>query len=334
MRLACGKARVEVDPIGAILADAVLYVDGRPVRPLFQNPWRDDPRDMDVLTRHLGGEWPCVPFGVPDPPKGPPADLPAGWPENPGRTPWHRHAHGFGAHHPWRLIQDGAQTVLAEITYPDDGPVAGLKRRIHLASESEIQLELEVHARQDAAIPIGLHPVLSLAEAEPSAAFLRVAGQDSAWTFPREVEPSRSHLEADQQGVSLKSLQSRQGTPVDARALPFVGKSEDLVLLTAPGGCVSLSRPDLGYQVDVIWDDAKLPSCLLWLSNRGRDYAPWDGRVCAVGIEPVAAAFDLGVAPSLTAHTPLARNDIKTAVQLCKESVWKVAYSIRVRPEG
>ncbi|SLN62719.1 aldose epimerase family protein [Pseudooctadecabacter jejudonensis] len=327
MRLVKGRAWVEIDPVGAIIADAGFHVGGQTVRPLFQNPWRDDPREMDVLTRHLGGEWPCVPFGVPDPP----GDLPLGWPNDLDRAPWHKHAHGFGAHRPWTLTQDGAQTVLAEITYPEDGPVVGLKRRVHLASESEIQLELEVSARQDAALPIGLHPVVSLADAAPGAAFLRVAGEDSAWTFPRDVEPGRSRLQANQQGVSLRSLLSTDGTSIDAAALPFAGHSEDLILLTAPGGCVSLSRPDLGYQVDVTWDDTHLPSCLLWLSNRGRDYAPWDGRVCAVGIEPVAAAFDLGVEQSRSLNTPLARAGVRTTAQLKAGEVWRTDYSIAVQ---
>jgi len=326
MRLTLGEAWVEIDPTGAIISDAQLRLDGKNVRPFFQNPWRDDPRAMDNLTRHLGGEWACVPFGTPHPP----ADLPTDWRHDQTQASWHRHAHGFGAHSKWTLTQQNANTALAEITYPVTGPIAALTRRVCLASEHEIRLDLLIHARHDARIPVGLHPVFTLADAAPHAAQVIVEGGQTAWTFPRDVEPNESRLKPDQRTVSLSSLTAADGTKIDASRVPFEGQSEDLVLLTEPGGRVSLSRPDLGHRIDVTWDDTDLPSCILWLSNRGRGYAPWDRRVCAIGIEPVAAAFDLGVAASASAHTPLSRGGIKTAVALSKGETWKTSYSISI----
>lgn len=328
MRLRNGRAWLDLDPNGAAIAEAVLHVGNHPVRPLFQNPWRNDPRPMDNLTRHLGGEWPCVPFGVPDPP----SDLPIDWKIDDHTADWHQHAHGFAAHSVWSLTQLDEQNALAEITYPASGPISSLKRTICLASENEIRLSLDIHPRADTRIPVGVHPVLSLADAAPGEALLRIAGQDTAWTFPIDVEPGRSHVLPDQRGVSLSSLATTNGPPVDAHALPFPTESEDLVMLTDPGGRVSLLRPELGYQVDVTWDASALPSCLLWLSNRGRHYAPWDNRVCAVGIEPVAAAFDLGVGHSRSSETPLSRSGIQTAVDLHAGTVWQTSYAITARP--
>jgi len=334
MRLNNGQAWLELDPVGATIADAVFCIDHRQVRPFFKNPWRHDPCEMDNLTRHLGGEWPCVPFGVAHPPQGMPADWRCDAP-GPDRyqadwhpADWHQHAHGFGAHSVWSLIQQDTQTALAEITYPETSPVTGLRRCVRLVSETEIQLDLEIDARRDAKIPVGLHPVLSLANAAQGTALLEVAGEQTAWTFPQEVEPERSHLQPDQRNVPLSSLLRSDGAPVDASCLPFPTPSEDLVLLSAPGGRVTLVRPDLGYRVDVQWNDSDLPSCLLWLSNRGRDYAPWNGRVCAVGIEPVAAAFDLGIQHSISANTPLARHGIRNFVELSEGETWKTSYAI------
>ena len=329
MRLSNGQAWLELDPFGANIADAVLYADGLPIRPFFQNPWRDDPCDMDNLTRHLGGEWPCVPFGgtvIPD-------GLPDDWRCGANRSDWHRHAHGFGAHSVWSLRKQDEQTALAEIMYPDTGPIAGLKRRVHLLSQTEIRIDLEIIARFDAKIPVGVHPVLSLADAAPNTAFLRIAGEQSAWTFPMEVEPGHSYLQPDQRNVPLSSLLRSDGVPCDAGCLPFPAKSEDLILLSAPGGLVSLVRPDLGYRVDVGWNHLDLPSCLVWLSNCGRRHAPWNGRVKAVGIEPVAAAFDLGIAHSASTTTPLARHGIRNFVDLCEGKTWETSYAISVHQE-
>ncbi len=47
------------------------------------------------------------------------------------------------------------------------------------------------------------------------------------------------------------------------------------------------------------------PSCLLWLSNRGRTAYPWNGRHLAIGIEPVCAPFDLGVQHANNPKSPL-----------------------------
>lgn len=326
MRLTNGKARLDLDPHGAAIVDALLCAEGHPIRPFFRNPWRDDPREMDSLTRHLGAEWPCVPFGGPDAPSG----LPADWQCDVGGALWHHHAHGYGAHSLWKMVQHDANTAMAEISYPDFSPIGELKRRVCLVSEHEIRLELAIQTRAAVSIPIGLHPVMSLADAAPLTAMLSVAGNDTAWTFPLEVEPGNSYLQPDQRGVPLSSLVTKQGNPVDARCLPFAADSEDLVLLTSPGGRVSLARPELGYRIDLNWNDADLPSCLLWMSNRGRHYAPWDGRVCAIGIEPVAAAFDLGVDHSISNATPLARDGIRTSVTLRSGETWQTSYSISV----
>ena len=330
MRLTHGQAWLELDPFGAKIADAALYADGLEIRPFFQNPWRDDPCDMDNLTRHLGGEWPCVPFGGTQPPDG----LPAEWGVDDIGADWHQHAHGYGAHSVWSLSQLDHNTALAEITYPETGPVAGLRRRVCLASPTKIQLDLEIKARCDAKIPVGLHPVLSLSGAAPETAFVRIAGAQNAWTFPIDVEPARGYLGPDQRNVPLSSLLRSDGTTIDARYLPYPAQSEDLVLLSAPAGGISLVRPDLGYRVDVQWNDKDLPSCVLWLSNGGRDYAPWNGRVCAVGIEPVAAAFDLGVSHSTSADTPLARHGVRNFVQLRAGEIWKTSYAVSVHPEN
>lgn len=316
-----------MSPFGAMITEAALVVGQDLINPFFQNPWRDDPREMDALTRHLGGEWPCVPFGAASADK----ELPAAWQVADRSRTWNAHPHGFGAHHDWQLEQRDAQTALARITYPETGPVAGLRRRVRLASESAIECRLDITPRADARIGVGLHPVFSLHDAAPGAALIECAGRQTAWTFPVDVEPRRSHLAADQQAVALSDLRGADGARVDARRVPFKGQSEDLILLSDPRGRVSLLRPDLGHRIDVTWNADDLPCCLLWLSNRGRDYGPWDGRVCAIGIEPIAAPFDLGEMFSASADTPLARAGLRSSIELAKDQVWSTEYAVSMR---
>lgn len=151
-----------------MITDAILYADGQPVRPFFPNPWRDDPRPMDTLTRRLGGEWPCVPFGVTQHTD----RLPTDWQCDATPTAWHQHAHGFGAHSIWSLTQQDVHFVTADISYPISSPIVRLKRTVCLTAENEITLGLEIEARAHVRIPIGLHPVLSLADAAPETALM------------------------------------------------------------------------------------------------------------------------------------------------------------------
>lgn len=324
MRLTHGRAWLELSPVGAMITQAELSLNGRAIRPFFQNPWRDDPRPMDALTRHLGAEWPCVPFGRPNPPD----NLPSEWMIAKAGESWNQHPHGFGAHQPWKLTLQDSHTAVADICYPESSPIARVRRRVTLATETDIQLQLEVVVRNSIALPLGVHPVFSLVDAEVGAAAIEVPGEASAWTFPIDVEPGRSRLRPDQRDCPLSALRTSTGDVTDARKLPFPGNSEDLILLPHAAGSIGLLRPDAGYRAALRWNAKDLPGCLLWISNRGRDYAPWDGRVCAIGIEPVAAAFDLGVAHSASLNTPLALSNIPTAVQLKPDESWRTDYTI------
>src|SRR4029077_3454847 len=58
-----------------------------------------------------------------------------------------------------------------------------------------------------------------------------------------------------------------------------------------------------------------LPSLLLWMSNRGRKYDPWNGRNLCLGVEPIASAFDLGT-PTSVAPNPIADAGVATALTL------------------
>src|SRR5579871_6424563 len=77
--------RAEVQDLGAMLGPAVFTVGDRTVQPFAIAPWADDPADrlasLPPLLRRLRGEWPCVPFGMPEPRR----DLPDAWMAGLGR---------------------------------------------------------------------------------------------------------------------------------------------------------------------------------------------------------------------------------------------------------
>ncbi len=332
MRLSNERAQVSLQRLGAMLHDCAFVLDdGRTVTPLYDAPWRGDSGpDFDALPpiiRELGSEWPCVPFGRPDVAP----DLPDGWTPADGADLWDDFAHGYGSNHDWTLERLTPSAARALIDYPDGAPIHRLERSVTLlADRAGLDLSLTVVAERDAAVPIGLHPVLAMDGAPPGSFRLSVPATTRAWTFPVEVEPGRSHFAPDQRSVPLGGLEDRTGAPVNARLMPPAGDTEDLLLLTGTGGRVDVMNADKGYGVSVQWEAAQFPGCLLWISNGGRDYYPWNSRVSALGVEPVAAPFDLGLAYAVSDRTPLARASVPTVVQMSSRKPFSTRYRIVV----
>lgn len=68
---------------------------------------------------------------------------------------------------------------------------------------------------------------------------------------------------------------------------------------------------------------------LLWMSNRGRRFAPWNGRHLALGMEPICSAFDLGPQVS-AADNPISRAGTPTARRFTAGESFGTTYRIEV----
>lgn len=327
VHLRSAALRGAVETTGAMLGPVDFRLGDRWVQPFAVAPWSDDPADrlagLPPMLRRLRGEWPCVPFGG----TGTPKDLPGNWTGS-AYPPWHRHDHGYGSNHDWVVDAASNDAATLSITYPDDHPVSRLERRIAFhPTEPRIDLELTILAREDVFMPVGLHPVFRL-PTTPGSAQLELTTAARLWSFPVDVEPGKSAAAPDQRNVTVEQLLSHGGGTLDVKTLPLAGESEDLLLATGTEGRAVLHNREEDYAVTLSWNDADLPSCGLWLSNRGRAFYPWNGRFCAIGIEPVAAPFDLG--PPFAADNPLSRGGHKTGVALVAGEAWSTQYSIAV----
>lgn len=151
----------------------------------------------------------------------------------------------------------------------------------------------------------------------------------------------------------LDRVATIDGKRVDIRKYPARQGFEDLVML------VHESEPDFAWTAVTfpkeryVWFSLKDPgilrSTVLWISNGGRHYAPWNGRHLGVmGIEDVTSYFHYGLAESARPN-PVNRAGFATCVQLSKERPLTISYimgvaaipaefrsvqSIRREPEG
>lgn len=294
--------------------------DSRVVSPLHIAPWADEPLSPDTapILRALRGEWPCVPFGA--------ANLAT------INSQWKKHseqsdsvAHGSSNAH-WTLQSTTESFIRARIEYPRESDISALERTVRgVSGSARLAMQLAINPRVDTYIPVGLHPIFRLPET--SGAVQLIPGAfDQIWTYPGETG-GQSCFFPGEKYTSLRALPGRSGSCVDASRLPLPGCSEDLLLLTGTQGRFELRYLDQGYRVLLEWNAKDFPCVLLWISNRGRQQAPWSGRHLALGVEPVCSAFDLGVDISAN-DNPLSREGIKTAIRLSAGRVWKTSYTI------
>lgn len=326
-----------VASVGAMCAPVNFRLDdGRTVQPFAIAPWSDDPeRDprydgLPPLLKRLRGDWACVPFGMPQM-RG---DLPSAWVPGTTEDPsLGMFFHGPSANLPFELARSDPGFLEFKLEYPVEHPIAVVRRSIRgVPGRTMLEYGLEIAARRTTALPIGIHPVFRLPQAA-GAAELHIAGEATrVYTYPADAEPGVSRLAHDRVFETLDAARDKDGQRMDLSRHPLPMPTEEVVLVGHVAGHAGLVNRPEGYRVDLNWDRNAFPSCNLWISNRGRTSFPWNGRHCALGIEPVVAPWDLGVAVANNQTTPLRAAGVRTAMEFRAGETWSTSYSIEVSP--
>jgi hypothetical protein len=319
---------LSVEPLGGMLGPTLFVLpDGRQVAPFQVAPWAEEPGGdaLPAILRRLRGEWPCVPFGSD-------AERPAqgGWPTSRSAGTVDPSPHGYSSNNDWRIDGQSGPRISLSIAYPDDHPIHSLERHIVPDPvQAAIDFELVVNVRSDCELPIGLHPCFRLPVA-PGAMRIEVDAGVSAATFPGDVDAS-SIFAPGQFAASWDAVRLRDGSMLDVSRVPLAQRTEDLLQLLNMPGRGALWNTAEGYRVRISWNPEHFPSALLWFSNRGRQFAPWNGRHLALGLEPICSAFDLGAQIS-TSSNPISARGIPTARKFSAGERFVTRYRIEVEP--
>ena len=319
--------RLEIQSLGGMLGPVEFISNsGKRIQPFHIAPWKEEIKDPYIppILHRLRGEWPCVPFGSARSIKGLSSRWePLHWEESEGLP------HGYCSNEHWRLVEKNNQSIVIEIAYPDNNPIQSLKRIIKPnPKKPAIHLELHVQVRQNICLPIGLHPTFRLST-QPYTTNLQPGQFEYGLTFPGEFEPSACLLKPDSRFSSLDNITKYDGTTINLGKLPLENPTECLIQLCGIDGTFILNNTFDNYSVKLTWNKHHFPSCVLWISNYGRHYAPWNSKNLCVGIEPVNAAFDLGFHVSL-ADNPILTNGIPTYVNFTENQIWKTTYQIEI----
>ena len=261
----------------------------QPLRPLHRAPWVESgealPGSVAPIEARLAGDFFCAPFGQAS------ADVAI---------------HGWAANGTWEPVGtetgvDGAMTATYRLRQAIQR--AQLVKHITLCPGHPIVYQRHVLSGGEGILPVAHHAMLHV----PGGAALSFSAKQHGATPGKglETDPARgrSILAYPQRFDDLSSVRRADGTTVDASVYPFAESHEDLVVLTEMPGTrlgwsAAVAAKD-GFVFFAVKDAASLPQTVLWMSNGGRDYPPWNGRHRAViGIEEAAIGDPLSDAAS------------------------------------
>lgn len=326
---------LDVHAKGGMLGGVALKRGDRQVRPFYEPSWIGNAtHQQPELLNHMRSEFPCIPFGVPYAPEA----VVESWQESLTRPVAEPEAllgwsddllHGYGCVTDWTLVQQTESEIEIELEYPAASPIARLVRVVRADPKSPaIDFSLTIEARKKTHRPIGLHPNLAL----PS-----LAGafhiDPGAFRFgvvhPAGPEPGVSRAKPAAFFDRLDQVPLRDGGTAEFDRFPFPEDTEEIIQLCGVDGSVILTDNESRVVYRLCWDASVLPSLLLWISNRGRSYSPWNSRNLCLGVEPVASAFELGCHAAL-ASNPINDRGVSTAVALDPNRPLEIAYRFEI----
>lgn len=296
-----------LDLRGGMIRSLAVTRDGRRIEPLHAAPWLDEAAVQadETLSPHLralAGDFFCAPFGLND--------------VEPAPT------HGWTANGVWALAESRALADGTAARFVLDRPVFGarVEKTLVLRHGHPFVYQSHVFLGGHGAITAAHHAMTRM----PGGGRLSFSPKRSAATPPAPLEPDpargRFALRYPAETADLGAFPLNGGGTADLRAFPAAERSEDFVMLVEePGrrlGWAAALRHASHDLVLSLKDPRVLPLTLLWMSNGGRDYPPWNGRHTAVlGLEEARCYSALGHAASV-ADNPLRRSGIPTSFDL------------------
>ena len=303
----------DLDPVSVSLDLSVGHIaelkirDGdRTLSPLHRAPWVDDPAagfpdGTPPNVQRLSGDFLCAPFGRNDIEPAP--------------------SHGWPANSAWDHIETATrqdrQTAVFRLRKQVMGAI--VEKRITLIAGHPFIYQEHSFTGGAGAVSAAHHVMVHMEDGGD----LAVSPKERAQTPPDalETDPSRgrSILAYPATTADLTAFPLANGGTADLTSYPVADKHEDfLTLVEKPGsplGWSVVSRKAEQDRIIVLKRPDVLPVTMLWMSNGGRDYAPWSGRHKGVlGIEDGRASAS-GHADSVR-ENELNRSGIPTAFDL------------------
>lgn len=318
-----------VTELGGHLGPVTFSLGKKKVAPFSVAPWWNEKLapGTPALLRALRGDFFCLPFG------------------GNGKA-WHGETHpphGETANSKWKFesLKRKSGEVCLELSLKTKVRAGRVSKRIRLVNGHSVVYQEHVVSGMEGPMSLGHHAMLKFPDCEGSGR-LSTSKVALGQVFVEPVEePSQRGYSVLKPGAvfdNLEAVPDITGATADLSRYPARRGFEDIVMLVAhPSvkvGWNAVAFPEEGYVWFALRDPRVLASTVLWISNGGRHYAPWNGRhVNVMGIEDVTAWFHYGLAQSAEPN-PLSALGCPTHRELSATEPLTVRYVMGVAPIG
>jgi len=305
------KVEAAITEQGGHLAPVRFRLERKTVQPYSIAPWAEEQVDSKTpaLLQSLRGDFFCAPFGGND---------------KPYRGEKHP-AHGETAQSKWKLesLKKSADATELHLSMKIKTRRGRVDKTIRLRKGDTAVYCQHVISGMSGKMAPGHHATLKFPDAAGSG-LIDTSPISYGQVLPVPFElPANGGYNSLKVGATFSSLQkvpAADGTTTDLSVYPARRGFEDLVMVTHQAALdfawTTVTFPDEGYIWFALKDPRVLRSTVLWISNGGRHYAPWNGRhINVMGLEDVTAYFHMGLAES-AAPNPISERGVATHLDL------------------
>jgi hypothetical protein len=279
-RISATGIQFDFHPRGGVL-DALSVTDGgQTIAPLHRAPWTEAevPADAPPHQAWLAGDFLAAPMGSSD-----------------------HGLHGLPANGDWQVVPSAPGTLRAILTGAVQG--ATVVKELSVEDGHPFVYQRHLFIGGTGSLPVANHAMVSVANGA-KLSFSRKRWWETL-AEPLETTRGRSILAYPRRAEDAAEFPAADGSTVNLNRYPWGDRHEDFVAgIEDPAsllGWTAVVRPQESDLFLSLRNPAHLPMTMLWQSNGGRDYAPWNGchKGC-LGVEEGAALPMLGLSSQET----------------------------------
>ncbi|MGP8329182.1 MAG: hypothetical protein ACT6FF_02530 [Methanosarcinaceae archaeon] len=316
------QVALAVTRIGGQMAPVEFFRKSEnPIMPYHIAPWWAEgcKPDQPPLLHILRGDFFCCPFGA--------NETPCDGIQYP--------IHGEAANLPWELTdwQTDAKKTILHLTQPQTLRKGQISKKLTLAPGENVVYSCHTLSDMEGPMDLGHHANLRFPDI-PRCGHLSFSPFVHAQVYmqPTELPENKGYSMLSPGAIidDLTKVSTITGQTTDLTRYPDRRGFEDIIILCADRqldfAWTTVAFPEQGYVWFALKDPKILASTLLWMSNGGRHYEPWNGRhINVMGLEEITAYFHDGIAAS-AAENHLNKLGIPTTLQLSQNTPTDVNY--------
>ena len=324
-RLASTVVEAFVTEMGGQLGPVTFDRKGRKLQPYSVAPWAEEQTDPSLppIIKALRGDFFCLPFGG--------NATPFGGEKHP--------VHGETANARWqfRSLETSEGRTCLHLSLKTKVRPGQVDKRIWLVDGQNTVYSQDVVTGMSGPMNLGHHAMLKFPDA-PGSGLVSTSRFVYGQVFPEAFElPEKRGYSWLKRGAEFRSLErvpTLSGETADLTRYPARRGFEDLVMLVsnaeAAFAWTAVTFPKERYVWFALKDPRVLRETILWLSNGGRHYPPWNSRhVNVMGLEEVTSYFHFGLAESARKN-PISRKGFPTCLALNPKKPLVVPYIMGV----